>query len=158
MPKQPPSPSKMFSQALHLTSGTSQFPFLESKMQWITSNRMDLRLELIGINFWRFRVIFLLITHFTHNFLASTLAKIVIQGNLLFVLLVGKHQLIQTFWWTIQTKQALADQLVIKDTQQMEILIRSVLHVIQAVALVMTVVKLETFLIAFNVVQAIHLD
>jgi len=40
----------------------------------------------------------------------------------------------------------------------MEILIRSVLHVIQAVALVMTVEKLETFLIAFNVVQAIHLD
>ena len=119
---------------------------------------MDLRLELIGINFWRFRVIFLQIMHFTHNFLASTLAKIVIQGNLLFVLPVGKHQLIQTFWWTIQTKQALADQLVIKDTQQMEILIRSVLHVIQAVALVMTVEKLETFLIAFNVVQAIHLD
>ena len=40
----------------------------------------------------------------------------------------------------------------------MEILIRSVLHVIQAVALVMTVEKLGTFLIAFNVVQTIHLD
>jgi len=141
MPKQPPSPSKMFSQALHLTSVTSQFPCKESKMQSIISNRMDLRLELIGINIWLTRVIFLQITHFTHNSLAFILVRIATQGNLLFVLLVGKHQLIQTFWWTIQIKQALADQLVIKDTQQMEILIRSVLHVIQAVALVMTMEK-----------------
>lgn len=158
MPKQPPSPSKIFSPALLLTTATSQFPSKESKTQSITSNRMDLRSELIGINILLFRVIFLEITLFSHNSLACTLAKIAIQVNLLFVLLVGKHQPIQTFWWTIQIKQAPADQLAIKDTLQMEILIRSVLLVIKAVALVMIVVKLVTFIIVFNVVLTIHLD